>query len=305
MKNLIKLFLITLSILFSANSYAIKAQQHEVLIITGQNNHYWQGSSKIIEQIFSNSDLFNATVVTSPAKGEDMSDFNPNFKKYDLICLDYNGDYWSEKTQNNFVKFVKKGGGLVVFHASDNSFPEWKAYNEMIGLGGWGKRTEKHGPYVYWENGEFVRDNSPGRGGSHGKQEDFVVITRNFEHPIMRGLPSEWLHSKDELYNSLRGPAKNMEVLATASQKIENGGTDRQEPILMAINYGKGRVFHSVMGHAGKGYLNSVKCAGFITTLLRGAEWVATGDVTQSVSKDFPNAQEVTLWEELKAPDSN
>ena len=107
MKNLIKPFLITLSILFFANSYTIKAQQHEVLIITGQNNHYWQGSSKIIEQIFNNSDLFNATVVTSPAKGEDMSAFNPNFKKYDLICLDYNGDYWSEKTQKNFVKLVK------------------------------------------------------------------------------------------------------------------------------------------------------------------------------------------------------
>jgi type 1 glutamine amidotransferase len=298
MKIFIKPILLSLSVLFVLSGF-------EVLIITGQNNHYWQGSSKVIEQIFNNSQLFNATVVTTPAKGEDMSGFSPNFKKYDLICMDYNGDYWSEKTQDKFVKFVKKGGGLVVFHASDNSFPEWKEYNEMIGLGGWGKRTERHGPYVYWKDGEFIRDHSPGKGGGHGRQEDFVVITRNFEHPIMRGLPSEWLHYKDELYNRLRGPAKNMEVLATASQKKENGGTDRQEPILMAINYGKGRVFHSVMGHVGKGHLNTLKCAGFITTFLRGAEWTVTGEVTQKVSEDFPNASEVTIWEDLKAPGSN
>jgi type 1 glutamine amidotransferase len=247
----------------------VNAQKYEVLILTGQNNHYWQGSSKIVEQIFNNNELFNTTVVTSPAKGEDMSDFSPNFKKYDLVCLDYNGDYWSEKTQDNFVKFVKKGGGLVVFHASDNTFPEWKEFNEMIGLGGWGNRTEKDGPYVYWKDGTFVRDMTAGRGGSHGQQEDFVVVTRNFEHPITKGLPTEWMHQKDELYHSLRGPAKNMTVLATASQKKDRGGL---EPMLMTINYGKGRMFHSVLGHTGKNSLNAVKCAGFITTLLRGAQ---------------------------------
>jgi type 1 glutamine amidotransferase len=301
-KSKFKMLLILLVVFNSINSLA---QKYEVLIVTGQNNHYWQGSSKIVAKTFNNSDLFNATVIVSPSKGEDMSEFSPKFKKYDLVCLDYNGDYWSDKTQNKFVKFVKKGGGLVVFHASDNSFPKWKEFNEMIGLGGWGNRTEKDGPYVYWKNGEFVRDNSPGRGGSHGEQEDFVVRTRNSEHPIMKGLPSVWMHSKDELYHSLRGPANNMTVLATASQKKESGGSGRQEPMLMTINYGKGRVFHSVLGHTGKNSLNSVKCAGFITTLLRGAEWVVTGDVTQAISSDFPNAKAVTLWEGLEAPDAN
>ena len=140
--------------------------------------------------------------------------------------------------------------------------------------------------------------------GSHGQQEDFVVTTRNFEHPIMKGLPTAWMHSKDELYHSLRGPANNMTVLVTASQKKENGGSGRQEPMLMTINYGKGRVFHSVLGHTDKNSLNSVKCAGFITTLLRGAEWVVTGDVTQTISSDFPNAKAVTIWEDLEAPDT-
>ena len=34
--------------------------------------------------------------------------------------------------------------------------------------------------------------------------------------PITQGLPTEWLHTKDELYAQLRGPAENIDVLATA-----------------------------------------------------------------------------------------
>ncbi len=279
-----------------------EAQPYEVLIVTGQNNHHWPTSSKIIKTIFDNSELFNATVVITPPKDEDMSVFSPEFGKYDLVCLDYNGDSWSEATKKNFVDFVKKGGGLVLFHASDNAFPKWKEYNRMIGLGGWGGRTEKDGPYVYWKDGKFVKDKTPGRGGSHGKQDEFVVITRNFEHPIMKGLPKEWRHTKDELYNRLRGPAKGMEILATAAQDTTRGGTGRQEPVLFTIKYGKGRVFHSVMGHVGKNHSNTIKCAGFITTLLRGAEWVVTGEVTQEVSGDFPSASKISIREDLKIP---
>ena len=112
----------------------------------------------VIEGILNNSDLFNATTITTPAKGEDMSSFKPNFSQYDLICLDYNGVSWSEETKDNFVEFVKKGGGLVVFHASDNSFSDWEEYNQMIGVGGWGGRTEKHGPILYWEDGKIKKD---------------------------------------------------------------------------------------------------------------------------------------------------
>ena len=283
--------------------FSVNAQKYEVLLITGQNNHHWPTSSKIIKEIFDNSGMFNATIVTTPAKGESMSGFKPEFEGYDLICMDYNGDPWPEETKKGFVDFVKKGGGLVVFHASDNSFPEWKEYNRMIGLGGWGGRTEKDGPYVYLEDGKVIRDKSPGKGGHHGKQEEYVVETRNPDHPIMKGLPLRWRHVKDELYCLLRGPAKQMEILATAAQDTSMGGTGRQEPVLFTIKYGKGRVFHSVMGHVQENYSNSIKCAGFITTLLRGAEWVVTGDVTQPVNDNLPDASNIIIWEDLKAPD--
>ena len=159
--------------------------------------------------------------------------------------------------------------------------------NEMIGLGGWNKRDENWGPYVYYRDGAPVRDDSAGRGGSHGSQHEFLVTIREPEHPITRGLPLTWLHTKDELYDQLRGPAKSMKVLATAYADPEERGSGRDEPMLMTIDYGAGRVFHTTLGHADY----SMRCVGFITTLLRGSEWVATGAVTIEVPEDFPTTE--------------
>ena len=78
----------------------------------------------------------------------------------------------------------------------------------------------------------------------------------------------KWLHAKDELYSKLRGPAKNMKILATAYSSKEYNGTRRNEPMLMTIRFGKGRIFHTPMGHGDL----SVEGVGFITCLLRGAE---------------------------------
>ena len=124
---------------------------------------------------------------------------------------------WPEETRGAFEAYVGDGGGLVVVHAADNSFPDWPAYNRMIGLGGWGGRNEKSGPYVYFdEEGKIVRDASAGAGGSHGPQAPFAVVIRDAAHPVTKGMPATWMHANDELYDSLRGPAENMQVLATA-----------------------------------------------------------------------------------------
>ncbi|MEE2642062.1 MAG: ThuA domain-containing protein, partial [Planctomycetota bacterium] len=194
-------------------------------------------------------------------------------------------------TQKSFVDYIEKGGGFVVVHAANNAFGNWKEYNEIIGLGGWGGRNEKSGPYVYFnDKGEVVRDSSKGRGGHHGPQHPFAIVTRDAEHPITRGMPKAWLHEKDELYDYLRGPATNMNVLATALAAKEKGGSGRHEPMLMTIRYGKGRVFHTPMGHGEY----SQECVGFIVSLQRGAEWAATGKVTQEIPKDFPGLDEVS-----------
>jgi type 1 glutamine amidotransferase len=136
-----------------------------------------------------------------------------------------------------------------------------------------------------------VRNTEPGSGGHHGPQKPFTIVTRDSDHPITRGLPKAWLHAQDELYDKLRGPAENMHILATAYSDPANSGTGRHEPMLMTIRYGQGRVFHTPMGHADY----SVACVGFITTLLRGTEWAATGTVTLTdVPEDFPTQDEVS-----------
>jgi type 1 glutamine amidotransferase len=77
-----------------------------------------------------------------------------------------------------------------------------------------------------------------------------------------------------------------MNVLATAYADKAKGGSGRHEPMIFTIDYGKGRVFHTPMGHADY----SMECVGFITTLQRGVEWAATGKVTQELPDDFPTA---------------
>jgi type 1 glutamine amidotransferase len=296
----------------SQNKEKIKA-----LIVDGQNNHdMWPKTSFMMKQYLEETDLFADIDIIRTAytwKGEEWlakyplsnqqttalkepkhdPNYQPDFSKYDVVISNFgwNAADWPEGTQKALEKFVSEGGGLVVVHAADNSFPEWKAFNEMIGLGGWGGRTEKDGPYVYYnDSGELVRDDSPGRGGSHGPQHEFQVTLRNDKHPITKGMPEKWLHTQDELYDRLRGPGENMEILATAYSSADNKGTGRHEPMLIVLTYGKGRIFHTPMGHADY----SMECVGFIASLTRGTEWAATGKVTQKIPSDFPTADQVS-----------
>jgi type 1 glutamine amidotransferase len=63
--------------------------------------------------------------------------------------------------------------------------------------------------------------------------------------------------------------------------------------MLIALTYGKGRVFHTTLGHDAE----AIRCIGFITTFARGVEWAATGWVTQKVPDDFPTADRVRTRE--------
>ncbi|MEX2578206.1 MAG: ThuA domain-containing protein [Verrucomicrobiales bacterium] len=302
--------LLGLSVAASAQDAEARIQ---VLIVDGQNNHDWEATTPVLAGIYEASDRFEVTVSTTPPappraprqSGEKTpeadkrfaealrkwkadvaeikkkaqsawDEWRPDFAAYDVVVSNYNGELWPEPVRESFEAYVRDGGGFVPVHAANNAFPEWKEYNRMIGLGGWGGRSELSGPYLRLRDGEWTRDTSAGKGGSHGKRHEFVVVAQAEDHPIMDGLPKEWMHAEDELYDRLRGPAENVTVLAAAFSDEETGGSGETEPLLMTVRYGDGRVFHTALGHD----TVSMSGVGFQETLKRGTEWAATGEVT-------------------------
>ncbi|MEO0793630.1 MAG: ThuA domain-containing protein [Verrucomicrobiota bacterium] len=305
MKNILILLLLV------AAGSAVASDKIKVLIIDGQNNHaVWPKSTIMMKQYLEETGLFDVDVdrtkyiwksfreqsylpLAETGEAEAVQnpktdpDFMPSFKDYDVVISNFGWKAapWPKETQRAFEEFVGTGGGFVSVHAADNSFPGWEAYNEMIGIGGWGGRNEKDGPYVYYTNdGELVHDNSPGGAGAHGPVHKFPITIRDPYHPITQDMPTVWLTTNDECYAKLRGPAENMAVLATGKDQNENAPTDRHEPVLMALEFGEGRVFHTTLGHDTPAF----EGVGFITTLLRGTEWAATGEVTIPIPDDFP-----------------
>ena len=294
---------------------AASAADMKALIIDGQNNHAaWPKTTAMMAAYLEETGLFDVDFARTqytwkggdllaefPVNGgghEDLPqpkadpNFTPDFAAYDLVVSNfgYNAASWPEETRQAFTEYVKGGGGVVIVHAADNSFGDWQEYNRIVGLGGWGGRNESTGPLVYVKDGEVVRDDTPGNAGAHGPQHEFAITVRDDSHPVTEGLPREFLHVKDELYQNLRGPAEGMTILATAYADPQYGGTDRHEPMIMVIDYGEGRVFHTPLGHADY----SMEGVGFITVFKRGAEWAATGQVTQDVPEDFPGEDEAT-----------
>ena len=275
-----------------------------VMLLDGEQAgayHAWQETTPYLKRMLDDAGLFQVDVVTAPPRGADFSTFKPDWSKYQVIVSNYDApdERWPDGVKASFEQYIRNGGGLVSVHAADNAFPNWKEYNLMIGVGGWRGRNEKWGPHFYYENGKLVPDPAPGMAGSHGARNPFKVVNQVTSHPITSGLPKEWMHVGDELYANMRGPGENMTVLSTALSETSNRGTGHDEPILMVIAYGKGRIFHTVMGHD----LAALNCVGFIATYQRGTEWAATGKVTQKLPRDFPSADKTSTRREYDPPE--
>jgi type 1 glutamine amidotransferase len=265
-----------------------------VLIVDGQNNHDWRKMTPPMKADLERSGRFIVDVATTPPPKSPASaweGFHPDFSKYDVVLSNYNGEPWPKAVEKALEDYVSNGGGLAIIHAANNSFPDWPAYNTMIGLG-W--RGPDFGARVTLdEAGKVVRTpKGQGPGAGHGPQHPYTIMVRDREHPITKGMPTEWLHAKDELYHGQRGPAADMHILATAFSDKGKGGTGTNEPMIWVIPFGKGQVFTTVMGHVMGDEDVAIRCVGFRTVMLRGTEWAATGKVTIPIPGDFPTASQ-------------
>jgi type 1 glutamine amidotransferase len=292
---------LALGLLFAAAVWA--APPIRVMLLDGESGgpyHAWKETTPYLKRMLTDAGIFQVDVVTAPPKDGDYSTFKPDWSKYQVIVWNYDApdERWPDSLKASFEEYVKNGGGVVVVHASDNAFPQWQAFNLMAGVGGWRGRNEKAGAHFYYQDGKLVADTAPGNAGMHGARQPFKVVDRVTDHPITAGLPKEWAHVADELYANMRGPGENMTILATAYSDPANKGTGHDEPMLMVLSYGKGRIFHTVMGHD----LAALSCVGFITTYQRGTEWAATGKVTQKVPADFPTADKTSTRAEYTPP---
>jgi type 1 glutamine amidotransferase len=302
------LSVVLVALVASFASSTMAAEKVKVLIIDGQNNHNWKKMTGPMKDTLIATGRFTVEVSTLPSnkgKPEEWAAWKPEFAKYDVIVSNYNDGgkcRWPAERRKEFEKFMSEGGGFVPVHAADNSSNDWPAYNDIIGVGGWGGRNPKSGCLMRKKDGKWAPDPAPkGKSGSHGGGWEYPINTEAPDHPIMKGIPSGWKHAAEEMYNSMRGPCKNLTVLASAPSKR----TKVDEPQVMIIKYGKGTTCHITIGHVGG--LAPIQCVGFQTLLARGTEFAATGKVTIAIPKEFPTKDKISVvpadkvtWGKLK-----
>ena len=273
-----------------------------VLIIDGVSNHDWRLTTRLLRAILEPTGLFDVTVSTSPRTAAEPAwdGWRPGFGNADVILQTYNdiwgGPAWPEPVKSQFEAFVARGGGVFFLHSANNAFPDWPAYNEMIGLG-W--REEDFGPAVYVdeEGRQAVIPAGTGDATGHGPRYD-ALVRRTGDHPVHAGLPRAWMTADVELYRYARGPARNLEVLTYAREPE----TQMNWPMEWTVRYGQGRCYIANYGHVWAGDADPVtlRSADVQTILVRALQWLARREVTWPVPADFPTAEAVSIRAPLR-----
>ena len=240
------------------------------LLLTGASNHNWRYTSRLHEDTLEATKHFDVTISDDPAAA--LADAEA-LKRYRLIVLDYNSDErWPAAAEKNLVDAVRGGTGLVAIHSADNAFKGWAEYEAMLGL--------------VWREG-----------AGHGKFHPFAVRYVDIEHPVSAGMNDMVFHP-DELYHGLSNPQKvKVRYLAAAFSDAETGGTQQDEAMAIAVQFGAGRVFATPLGHVweqAEETKASISDPQFKILLCRGAEWAATGAVTQGAE-----------WEDVREHNTN
>lgn len=275
----------------------------KVLIVDGFSNHDWKQNTRLLRGVLEPTGLFELSVSTSPptATAPGWDAWRPRFSDHDVVlqtCNDINrGPRWPADVRQSFAEFVRRGGGVMIYHSAQNAFADWPEYNEIIALG-W--RPASYGTALrVMEEGEIVRiPPGEGRATGHGAREA-VLVRRRGEHPIHAGFPRAWKSPGLEVYYHARGPAANVDV-------ISYGQDPRFKefwPVEWTVTYGEGRVYVSTFGHvwAGDVQPESLRAADVQTIVPRALQWLAKRPVTVPVPADFPTEENVSVRGEIQS----
>jgi type 1 glutamine amidotransferase len=297
-----RLFLLVTSLVCAFAPPSVAAERPiTVLIVDGLSNHDWKLTTALIRGMLEPTGLFAVTVSTAPPTKDapEWATWRPRFTDYDVVIQTYNdlggGAPWPKAVQQDFEAYVRGGGGVYVWHGGNNAFPDWPAYNEMIGLG-WRKKDFGVAMTVGSEGALTRIPAGEGPDTGHGARVD-TVVRRIGEHPIHKGLPRAWKTPDIEVYYYARGPARNIDVLSYGFDPR----TTMNWPLEWTTTFGKGRVYTSTFGHvwAGDTQPERMRCAGLQTVVARALQWLAGRPVTAPIPKDFPTADTVSVRGEI------
>ena len=215
-------------------------QKVRALVVTGQDiaGHKWRETTPVLVEALSKDPRFEVYVVEDPHFLDSSA-----LDSYDLVVLhfmNYKQPAPGKKARENLKQFVAGGKGLFVVHFACGAFGDWAEFGKLAGR-------------VY----------DPELRG-HDKFGPFTVEVTNKSHPITRGLKD--FETTDELYTCLAGDSP-VEVLATARSNVDG----RDYLMAFSFTYGKGRVFHSPLGHNAAAIGNPAVSELF----RRGAAWAS------------------------------
>ena len=222
-----------------------------ILILSGQNNHAWQETTPKLRAILDEGGRFQVDVKEHP---EGMT--REFLAAYGGIVSNWNNwgvtgaTPWSGAAREALIAFVADGKGYVSIHAGSSSFYDWEDYKKLS-ITSWDLENTSHGP-----------------------QHLFKVLPSPVEHPITAGM--EPFATFDELWNRAPVPA-DAQVLATAYSAPEFKGTGKDEPILFARSFGKGRSVNFLLGHHARAMSNPA----FAELFTRSVEWAVTRAVAE------------------------
>jgi uncharacterized protein len=222
----------------------------KVFLLSGgrRQHHGYREQALYLSGLLENTGRYEVTIGEEAAILE-----TPAIRKYDLLIVsaDRRDDEFKFTTsqQEAIFDFVRSGHGYVSIHGANNAAKDWlPAWKEMLG-------------------GVFSHFGLPDGKTRKGTYTVKIVDTTS---PITQGIKDFTI--KDELYYHIQ-MQPDVQPLAT----VEYDGV--AWPVAWTHTFGKGRVFHTPLGHRdfGPDKDDPLRNPGLSQLIAQGVDWVAAG----------------------------